>query len=102
MTHWARALRWSRPRPWTPRASPRQPLHALTALGTQWLHDPALHDWLQGLDALCVLLRPDRYVFATAQSTQAMAHWDLSLALTQHSTAPHHPSPSPTVQENRP
>ena len=81
---------------------PAQTLNDLTALGTQWLHDPALHDWLQGLDALCVLLRPDRYVFATAQSTQAMAHWDLSLALTQHSTAPHHPSPSPTVQENRP
>jgi 3-(3-hydroxy-phenyl)propionate hydroxylase len=81
---------------------PAQTLNDLTALGTQWLHDPALHDWLQGLDALCVLLRPDRYVFATAQSAQEMVHWDLSLALTQHSTAPHHPSPSPTVEENRP
>jgi hypothetical protein len=48
------------------------------------------------------LLRPDRYVFATAQSAQEMVHWDLSLALTQHSTAPHHPTPSPTVEENRP
>jgi hypothetical protein len=81
---------------------PAQTLHDLAVLGTQWLHDPALHDWLQGLDALCVLLRPDRYVFATAQSTQEMVHWDLSLALTQHSTAPHHPTPSPTVEENRP
>jgi 3-(3-hydroxy-phenyl)propionate hydroxylase len=62
---------------------PAQTLHDLTALGTQWLHDPALQTWLNGLDAQLVLLRPDRYVFATANTVEAMADWDLSLALTQ-------------------
>jgi 3-(3-hydroxy-phenyl)propionate hydroxylase len=62
---------------------PAQTLHDLTALGTQWLHDPALQTWLNGLDAQLVLLRPDRYVFATANTVEAMADWDLSLAMTQ-------------------
>jgi 3-(3-hydroxy-phenyl)propionate hydroxylase len=80
---------------------PAPTLHALTALGTQWLHDPALHDWLQGLDAKLVLLRPDRYVFATACSVEAMTDWDLSRALTQ--TQPQNPATHtspPNLQES--
>jgi 3-(3-hydroxy-phenyl)propionate hydroxylase len=62
---------------------PAQALKYLTALGVQWLHDPVLEAWLKELGAQWVLLRPDRYVFATAQTTDEMTHWDLSLALTQ-------------------
>ena len=72
-----------------------QTLHDLTALGTQWVHDPALQTWLQGLDAQWVLLRPDRYVFATAKTTDDMNHWDLSLALT-------HPNPQSPDTHTKP
>ena len=72
-----------------------QTLQALTALGTQWVHDPALQTWLQGLDAQWVLLRPDRYVFATAKTTDDMNHWDLSLALT-------HPNPQSPDTHTKP
>ena len=80
---------------------PAQTLHDLTALGTQWLHDPALQTWLQGLDAQWVLLRPDRYVFATAKTTDEMDHWDLSGALTHtHPQSPDTHTKPTTLQES--
>lgn len=80
---------------------PAQTLNDLTALGTQWLHDPALQTWLNGLDAQLVLLRPDLYVFATAKTANEMVHWDLSLALTQnHPQSPDTHSKPTTLQES--
>jgi hypothetical protein len=80
---------------------PAQTLRDLTALGTQWLHDPALQTWLNGLDAQLVLLRPDRYVFATAQTTDEMKHWNLSLTLTQtHPQSPDTHTKPITLQES--
>ena len=78
---------------------PAQALSDLTALGTLWLHDPLLSPWLQVLGAQLVLLRPDRYVFATANSVQEMAQWDLSLATPNHS--PHSRPTSPTPSPNQ-
>jgi len=50
-------------------AAQRAPLEALDA---QWLEDPALEKWLATLAATVVVLRPDRYVFGTAQTTGAL------------------------------
>jgi hypothetical protein len=41
------------------------------------------------------LLRPDRYVFATANTEEAMADWDLSRALT-------HPHPQSGAKHTSP
>jgi hypothetical protein len=47
------------------------------------------------------LLRPDRYVFATAQTTDEMKHWNLSLALTQtHPQSPDTHTKPTTLQES--
>ena len=80
---------------------PALTLRDLTALGTQWLHDPALQTWLNGLDAQLVLLRPDRYVFATAKTANEMDHWDLSLALAHtHPQSPDTHTKPTTLQES--
>jgi hypothetical protein len=47
------------------------------------------------------LLRPDRYVFATANSVEAMTNWDLPLALTQtHPQSPDTHTKPITLQES--
>jgi len=42
------------------------------------LNDPALHGWLQSLGARHVLLRPDRYVAALADSAAEIAAWPVA------------------------
>lgn len=64
----------------------------LSTLGVQWLHDPALRAWLQGLDAQWILLRPDRYVYATAKTSGELSDWDLTLAFT-------HPDPQSSASD---
>lgn len=44
----------------------------LVTLGVTWLTDAALAPWLQQLGANAVVLRPDRYVFGTANTAQEL------------------------------
>ena len=43
-------------------------------LGTRWLTDPVLTDWLVALGTPLVVLRPDRYVFGVAAGPDQLAH----------------------------
>lgn len=45
-------------------------LARLDTLGVTWLTDAALAPWLQQLGAASVVLRPDRYIFGTANTAQ--------------------------------
>ena len=45
----------------------------LKALGVQWQIDPALEPWLEKLGAKVLLLRPDRYVFGAANTSEELS-----------------------------
>ena len=64
------------------------------ALGTRWVCDAALSDWLGELGAALVVLRPDRYVFGQADTLQELQQLALRLPVCA-SVSPPYPTRVP-------